>query len=71
MGILKDYLTGKTAKNIQATKKKVQNVRALRKFKSGGQLSPAERLGAKRAASRLGDSMAAFTVRSPGTRRKK
>lgn len=64
MGYLKDFLSGKTGRKIKKTKQKVRDVQALRKFKSGGQLSPPESQAAKRAASRLGDAMNAFPVRS-------
>lgn len=64
MGYLKDFLSGKTKRKIEKTKGQVRNVRALSKFKRGGSLNVAERHGAKKAATRLGDSMGAYPVRS-------
>lgn len=64
MSDLFKYLTGKTSRKIKKTKQKVRDVQALRKFKRGGQLSTPESQAAKRAASRLGDTMGAFYVRS-------
>lgn len=66
MGAFKNWVTGKTRRKTEKTKRKVRNVQALSKFKRGGGagMNVAERHGAKKAATRLGDSMAMFTTRT-------
>jgi hypothetical protein len=67
MGLLKAWRSLRKSKaNIKKKKAQVADVRSLHKLKrgGGGSMKSAERQGAMRAAGRLGDSMAAYPVRT-------
>jgi len=67
VGLLKAWRSIKKSNaNIKKKKSQVADTRSLSKFKRGGGagMVSAERAGAKRAAGRLGDSMAMYSTRT-------
>lgn len=68
MGTFSNWITGRTARKISKTKRQVQDVQSLHKFKAGRGITGPEKQAATRAMGRTGDTGGAYTANSPKVR---